>query len=35
MLDELVGAMQSWTQEISGYMMKRVQQEMEKKGDKF
>ncbi len=35
MLDELVLAMQAWTQETSTYMMKRVQQEMEKKGDKF
>ena len=35
MLDELVLAMQAWTQETSGFMMKRVQQEMEKKGDKF
>ena len=35
MLDELVVAMQSWTQEVSTYMMKRVQQEMEKRGDKF
>ena len=35
MLDELVVSMQAWTQEVSGFMMKRVQQEMEKKGDKF
>ncbi len=35
MLDQLVVAMQAWTQETSTYMMKRVQQEMEKKGDKF
>ena len=35
MLDELVLAMQAWTQETSTFMMKRVQQEMEKKGDKF
>ena len=35
MLDELVLAMQAWTQETSSFMMKRVQQEMEKKGDKF
>lgn len=35
MLDELVVSMQAWTQEVSTYMMKRVQQEMEKKGDKF
>ena len=35
MLDELVVAMQAWTQETSTFMMKRVQQEMEKKGDKF
>ena len=35
MLDQLVVAMQSWTQETSNYMMKRVQVEMEKKGDKF
>ena len=35
MLDELVVSMQAWTQEISTFMMKRVQQEMEKKGDKF
>ena len=35
MLDELVLKMQAWTQETSTYMMKRVQQEMEKKGDKF
>ena len=35
MLDELVVAMQAWTQETSSYMMKRVQAEMEKKGDKF
>ncbi len=35
MLDELVVAMQAWTQETSTFMMKRVQTEMEKKGDKF
>lgn len=35
MLDELVVAMQAWTQETSTYMMKRVQAEMEKKGEKF
>ncbi len=35
MLDQLVVAMQAWTQETSSYMMKRVQAEMEKKGDKF
>lgn len=35
MLDELVVSMQAWTQEVSSFMMKRVQQEMEKKGDKF
>ncbi len=35
MLDQLVVAMQAWTQETSSYMMKRVQVEMEKKGDKF
>ena len=35
MLDELVVSMQAWTQEVSAFMMKRVQQEMEKKGDKF
>lgn len=35
MLDELVIAMQAWTQETSTFMMKRVQTEMEKKGDKF
>ena len=35
MLDELVVSMQAWTQETSTFMMKRVQQEMEKKGDKF
>ena len=35
MLDQLVVAMQSWTQETSTYMMKRVQAEMEKRGDKF
>ena len=35
MLDELVVAMQVWTQQTSAYMMKRVQAEMEKKGDKF
>ena len=32
MLDELVVAMQSWTQELSGTMMKRVREEMAKKG---
>ena len=35
MLDELVVSMQAWTQEVSAFMMKRVQTEMEKKGDKF
>ena len=35
MLDELVVAMQSWTQEISTYMMTRVRQEMMKKGHQF
>ena len=35
MLDELVVSMQSWTQEMSSYMMKRVQTEMEKRGKKF
>lgn len=35
MLDELVLAMQSWTQQTSQFMMKRVQQEMEKRGQKF
>ena len=35
MLDQLVVAMQAWTQETSSYMMKRVQVEMEKRGDKF
>lgn len=32
MLDELVVAMQSWTQELSSIMMTRVRQEMNKKG---
>lgn len=32
MLDELVVAMQSWTQELSNIMMTRVRQEMVKKG---
>ena len=32
MLDELVVAMQSWTQELSTIMMTRVRQEMTKKG---
>ncbi len=35
MLDQLVVSMQAWTQETSSYMMKRVQVEMEKRGDKF
>ena len=35
MLDELVVSMQSWTQDMSTYMMKRVQTEMEKRGKKF
>ena len=35
MLDQLVVAMQAWTQETSSYLMKRVQVEMEKRGDKF
>ena len=32
MLDELVVAMQSWTQELSNVMMNRVREEMVKKG---
>jgi hypothetical protein len=35
MLDEIVVAMQSWTQQISTYMMTRLRQEMEKKGHPF
>jgi hypothetical protein len=35
MLDELVVAMQSWTQELSTYMMTRVHQEMKAKGQDF
>ena len=32
LLDELVGAMQDWTQEVSEYMMVRVRAEMGKRG---
>ena len=35
MLDELVVAMQSWTQQLSTFMMTRVRQEMTKKGHQF
>ncbi len=35
MLDQLVVAMQSWTQQISTFMMLRVRQEMNKKGHQF
>ena len=35
MLDELVVAMQSWTQQLSTYMMQRVHDEMKKKGQDF
>lgn len=35
MLDELVVAMQAWTQQISTFMMTRVRQEMIKKGHPF
>ena len=35
MLDELVIAMQSWTQELSTFMMDRVHEEMKKKGQDF
>lgn len=35
MLDQLVVAMQSWTQELSSYMMQRVHEEMKKKGQDF
>ena len=35
MLDELVVSMQSWTQQISNYMMTRVRQEMQKRGKDF
>ena len=35
MLDELVVAMQAWTQQISNFMMTRVRQEMTKKGHQF
>lgn len=35
MLDELVVAMQSWTQKVSNFMMLRVRQEMLKRGKDF
>lgn len=35
MLDQLVVAMQSWTQELSTFMMTRVHEEMKKKGQDF
>lgn len=35
MLDQLVVAMQSWTQQLSTYMMQRVHEEMKKKGQDF
>lgn len=35
MLDQLVVAMQSWTQELSTFMMSRVHEEMKKKGQDF
>ena len=35
MLDELVVAMQSWTQQLSSFMMQRVHDEMKKKGQDF
>ena len=35
MLDELVVAMQSWTQQVSNFMMLRVRQEMLKRGKDF
>ena len=35
LLDELVVAMQAWTQQISTFMMTRVRQEMMKKGHQF
>jgi hypothetical protein len=35
LLDELVVAMQSWTQELSNFMMQRVHDEMKKKGQDF
>lgn len=35
MLDELVVSMQSWTQEVSNFMMLRVRQEMLKRGKDF
>lgn len=34
-LDELVVSMQSWTQQLSNFMMQRVRDEMSKKGHKF
>ena len=35
MLDELVVSMQSWTQQLSNYMMTRVRQEVQKRGKDF
>ena len=35
MLDQLVVAMQSWTQQLSTYMMQRVHDEMKKRGQDF
>ena len=35
LLDQLVVAMQSWTQQLSTFMMQRVHEEMKKKGQDF